>query len=253
MPDAPRAPALSTGLAVLRLLAAATEPLPAAAIAQRLDLPRSSAYHLLGVLVEQGFVLHYPQERRYGLGVATFELGTAYLRQERLERLGRPVLTRLVVATRASAHLGILLGRDLLYLLKEDPRRSPALVTEVGVRLPAHLTASGRALLAALGEAERRAIYPAGAALTRRGSAGPRTVTGLWRLLDEERVAGVSVEDGHVTPGFASVAAAARDRSGRPVASVSVTVPGADLDARREELATAVVRAARALSRPLGG
>jgi DNA-binding IclR family transcriptional regulator len=158
-----RAPALSHGLAIVRLLAAATEPLPAGSIAARLDLPRSSVYHLLAVLVDAGFVLHYPNDQRYGLGVTTFEIGTAYLRQERLERLGRPVLERLVRSTRSTAHLGILLGRDLLYLVKQDPPQSVSLVTEVGVRLPAHLTASGRSLLAALDQVELNAIYPSGA------------------------------------------------------------------------------------------
>ena len=76
-----RAPALGTGLALLRLLAEATEPLPAATLALRLGQPRSSVYHLLSVLVDEGFVLHYPGERRFGLGVAAFEVGTAYLRQ----------------------------------------------------------------------------------------------------------------------------------------------------------------------------
>ena len=52
-------------------------------LASRLGLPRSSAYHLLGVLIEAGFVVHYPEERGYGLGLGAFEIGTGYLRQER--------------------------------------------------------------------------------------------------------------------------------------------------------------------------
>ncbi len=143
------APALTSGLAVLKLLAGATAPLSAGVIARDLDLPRSTTYRLLGVLADGGFVTHFPEDRAYGLGVATFEVGTAFLRQDRLERLGRPVLARLAASTRSTAHLGILLGREVLYLLKEQPPRPVALVTEVGVRLPAHLTASGRALLAA--------------------------------------------------------------------------------------------------------
>ena len=156
----PAAPALSAGLAVLKLLAAATAPQSAGVIARDLGLPRSTTYRLLGVLADGGFVTHFPEDRAYGLGVATFEVGTAFLRQDRLERLGRPVLARLAASTRSTAHLGILLGREVLYLLKEQPPRAVPLVTEVGVRLPAHLTASGRALLAALPVVEFRAIYP---------------------------------------------------------------------------------------------
>ena len=52
------APAASHALAVLRLLARHTEPVPASAIARDLGLPRSSVYHLLTVLRDQGFVVH---------------------------------------------------------------------------------------------------------------------------------------------------------------------------------------------------
>ncbi len=246
-----RAPALGTGLDILRLLAS-TGPAPAATIARRLAQPRSSVYHLLGVLTEQGFIARYPQERTYGLGVAAFEIGTAYLRQDRLERLGRPVLARAVGSTRATAHLGILLGRELLYLLKEQPARPVELVTDVGVRLPAHLTASGRALLAALPPAERDAIYPRGAPLVDRTGRGPRTVAALHRLLADERRTGLSVEDGHVSAGIASLAAAALDRAGRPAAAISVSVPATELARRREALSAAVTQAARTLSRHLG-
>ena len=42
-------------------------PLPASAIARDLELPRSSTYHLLNVLKDEGFVVHLPEQRRYGL------------------------------------------------------------------------------------------------------------------------------------------------------------------------------------------
>ena len=83
---------------MLRLLAAHPGPVPAATIARDLGLPRSTTYHLLAVLVREGFVVHLPEERRYGLGVAAFELGSAYARQAPLQRLARPLLARLVDA-----------------------------------------------------------------------------------------------------------------------------------------------------------
>jgi DNA-binding IclR family transcriptional regulator len=247
-----RAPALAAGLGVLRQLAQSTEPLPASTLATRLGLPRSSVYHLLGVLVDAGFVVHFPEDRAYGLGIGAFEIGTGYLRQERLERLGRPLLTSLVRTTRATAHLGILLGQELLYLLKEHPQNSPDLVTDVGIRLPAHLTASGRAVLAALPENEFRAIYPASAQLTARTGTGPHTVAELRRLIEVERATGVSEEDGHVSSGIASIAVVARDRTGRPVAAISVSLRSRELAGRREHLVEATNRAAALLSRRLG-
>ena len=163
------------------------------------------------------------------------------------------MLARLAASTRATAHLGILLGREVLYLLKEQPPHPLALVTEVGVRLPASLTASGRVLLAALPEVEFRAIYPDSAALASRTDAGPRPWPGcgLWCRLSVRQ--GSDVEDGHVSAGIASLAVATRDRAGRPLAAIGVSLPSDQLADRRDALTTAVQRARRAMSRRLGG
>ena len=100
-------PALRRGLAVLRLLSTRPGPMSAATIARELDLPRSTAYHLLAELADAGFVTHLPEERRYGLGVAAFELGSAYLRHDPLERLARPAAAAAGrPGRRATAHLG---------------------------------------------------------------------------------------------------------------------------------------------------
>ena len=69
-------------------------------------------------------------------------------------------LAALVDRTGESAHLAVMTGRDVLYIVEERAPRRPALVTDVGVRLPAHLTATGRAMLAALPREQVRALYP---------------------------------------------------------------------------------------------
>jgi DNA-binding IclR family transcriptional regulator len=92
-------PAAAQALAVLRYLARQAAPVPAATISREVGLPRSTTYHLLDTLARDGFVVHLPEERRYGLGVTAFEIGSAYLRQEPLARLARPVLARLVDAS----------------------------------------------------------------------------------------------------------------------------------------------------------
>lgn len=214
-------PAARRALAVLRLLAGAPGPLPASAIARSLALPRSSAYHLLTAMAEDGFVTYIPEERRWGLGVAAFEIGSAYLRHEPLERLARPLLRRLVDRVGEIAQLGVLHGAETLYLLKEQPPRHATLVTDVGVRMPAQLTASGRSILAYLPPAQVRALFP-GRFVDRTGR-GPATLRDLRRTLAEDARRGWAVEDGHVTEGFASIAACAFDHTGRPTAAITVT------------------------------
>ena len=121
---------------------------------------------------ERGFVVHLPEERRYGLGIAAFELSSGFSRQQPLARLGRPLVAVLVDRLGESGHLAVLHGRDVLYLVEERAPRRPSLVTDVGVRLPAHLTATGRAMLAELPPAQLRALYPDRAAFATRHPRG---------------------------------------------------------------------------------
>ena len=251
-------PAARQALGVLQVLARQPEPVPAATLTRELGLPRSTTYHLLAELERAGFVVHLAAERRWGLGVSAFELGSAYARQAPLARTAGRVLTRLVDEVRHSAHLAVLHGREVLYVVEERAPGRPPLVTDVGVRLPAHLTASGRALLARLPAAQVRALFHDAGAFVDRHGTGPASLTALRRLLADVRSRGYALESGEVTPGFASVAAAVHDHLGQPVAAVAVTYPseGGGLlgdPPSTDALALAVSGAARLLEQRIQG
>jgi DNA-binding IclR family transcriptional regulator len=245
-------PAATRTLRVLRYLAAQPEPVALERIARACGLPRSTAYHLVTAMIEEGFVVHLGDEHRYGLGVAAFEVGTGYSRQEPLQRISRRTLADLVDRTGQTSHLAVLHGRDVLYVVEERAPGRPPLVTDVGVRLPAALTASGRAILASLPSAQVRALYPDPSAFVDRHGTGPRTLSALRSLLTDTRRRGYATEQGEVTPGFASVAAPVLDHNQHPVAGLAVTYADAGGD-DVTALADAVRRSAAALTARLGG
>ncbi|WP_426625520.1 IclR family transcriptional regulator [Leifsonia sp. McL0607] len=249
-----KVPAADNTLRILGFLATQRGPVPAVVIAASLGLPRSTVYHLLTVLAEHGFVLHFPEARRYGLGVAAYELASGFSRQQPLSRLGRPIVAALVDALGESGHVAVLHGRDVVYIVEERAPRRPRLVTDVGVRLPAHLTASGRALLASLPPGQLRALYPDADAFEDRTGAGPHSYAELRRLIVEARERGYATEDGDVTPGFASVAVSVRDHAGWPAAGIAVTFPRENVPpAEWDALAARVRDAAAELSRRIRG
>lgn len=251
----PQVPAATRALAVLTHLAAAPGPVPAGSIARALGLPRSSTYHLLDAMRASGFVVHIAEEERWGLGVAAFEVGAAYVRHDPLERLARPLLQALVRAVAPTAvvsYLGVLHATETLYLVKAESRHLP-IVTEVGVRLPAALTASGRAMLAALPLEQVKADFSTPRAWVDRTGRGPSNWTALRTLLASEREQGWSEEDGFITEGFASVAAPVRNHLHLPIAAIGVTFEsGEATGALRRELAVKTVRTAQQLSRRVG-
>jgi len=235
-----RVPAADNALRILDFLSSQRGPVPAQMVATALDIPRSSAYHLLTVLTDRGYVTHVPEEKRYGLGPAAYALAASYTRQQPLTRLGAPLIAKLVDKLGESAHMAVLHGADVLYLVEDRARNRPSLITDVGVRLSATKTASGRAMLARLPASQLRADFP-----------NSRDYAEVKRILEGVRQAGYATEDGDVTPGLASVAFAVVDHSGWPAAAIAVTYPRTD--ARIDDIVDAVRTVAAELARRIHG
>jgi DNA-binding IclR family transcriptional regulator len=212
------------------------------AIVRECSIPKSSAHHLLNVMRARSFVTYYEEDRAWGLGVSVFQIGAAYQRSEPLQRMGRHLLVELAQRTGETSHLAMLHGTEVLYIDKEQPAgHVPKLVTEVGVRLPAHLTAVGRAILAEVSEAQVRALY-ANQPLVQRTGHGPTSIDALLRDLQEVRRQGYAFDDEMVTPGIACLACPVFSHESVPAAALGVTYVAAQRTADDVELAAAVVK-----------
>jgi len=249
-------------LRILSYLATQANPVSAAQIAQAVGAPRSSTFRLLRGMHALGYVTHLPEEKSYALGLAALEIGQAFGIQVPLARFGRPVLERLVAVLGESAHLAVLHGQETLYIHEQTaPARTP-LVTQKDVRLPTHLTASGRMILAGFGHDQLQALFPANYAFVQRTGRGPRTHAEFGHQLDAVRRQGFAREFGEVTDGLASIAKPVRDRSGRIVAAIAVThsysiqavatLPSQAQVPVQDSILDALEHAARELSRRLG-
>lgn len=248
-------PAARSALRIIRYLAGHSGPVRAATITRDLRLPRSSVYHLLKVLQVEGFVVHSPEHQGYALAPLLGEIGSSVAASTALARLGTPVLERLVAETKLPvvAHLGVLQHADVVYASKISAARAPAVVTSIGVRLPAHLTATGRAMLAALSDAQLTAIFP-DPALPLRTTKGPASVAELRTLLGRAEERGWATEDGDIDEAYASVAAAVLDHKDYPAAAVGLTFRRTLVDdAQWVRFGRAVAAAAGTLSRRIRG
>lgn len=133
---------------ILVCLAHSKAPMTLAEIATALEIPKSTAYGILRDLVNESFLTVSPT-RSYSVGLKAFEIGSAHLRISGTVGVVAPELARLTRALNITSHYAVLDDTDVVYLCKEDP---PALgiqlASSVGARLPAHLTAVGKACLA---------------------------------------------------------------------------------------------------------
>ena len=147
----------------------------------------------------------------------------------------------------------MLSGPEVVYVAARNGVRPLGLAFNVGMRLPAHLAATGKAMLAYHEPDFVRQLFPADPLLTLSGK-GPRTRAALMKELQAVRRRGHSVDDETVREGVYSMAAPVFNAAGQPVAAIGVCINRALLGTdHSERQRQAVLNAARMLSRRLGG
>jgi len=143
------APAVTRAGAILDLLAEnAGEAAGPSELARRLGLPKSSIANICNALAEIGLV------RRIGTGFALgrklAELGGAYLASVDLVQEFYDACRTLPTGSVETVQLAILDGLEMTYLARHDGRQPVRLTSQIGRRLPATVTATGKAALASL-------------------------------------------------------------------------------------------------------
>ena len=108
-------------------------------------IPRTSTLRMLEQLVRMGWLRRRGAE--YELGDTLAELGALSLYRDSVDRVVTPLLRELHLVTGHVVHLGILDGKDVLYLEKVGGSAAPHLQTRVGTRVPARSSTIGKALL----------------------------------------------------------------------------------------------------------
>ncbi len=209
-----------------------------------LGVANSTAHRLLAMLVHHEFVEQEPGQRTYVAGPALVEIGLAAVRRMDLRTSARPVLEDLAALSGETALLSRLEGDSVVCLDSIESKKALRVATQAQLTLPAHCTASGKALLAMLPREEFRRLYPSRVRLPAPTAKTIRDRAGLESALDEVRERGYATSEEESEEGLISVAAVVRDARARVVVALSVSGPVSRLDARRRALHIEEVRAA---------
>jgi IclR family pca regulon transcriptional regulator len=245
-------PGLVRGLAVLKLFTPERPNLRLADIAAALGITRSAAFRTVYTLVETGCLLHDERLRSYALGPGVLRLTYGYVATREIVEIAQPELERLRDRSGWSAHLGVLDGTSVLYVLRAAAREASTSIVHVGSRLPARSTTMGRVLLADLADEEIIERFRADRPGVGRGK-GP-SLPGLLDQVQGDRGAEVVWHMGDFEAGVLSAAAPVRDLTGRVAAAINLTSarsprPGA---AERAAIADDLLATARQISKLMG-
>ncbi|WP_028922532.1 IclR family transcriptional regulator [Pseudonocardia acaciae] len=219
-------------------------------IAARLDLAPSTVHGLIRTLLAHGMVQQERDSGRYRLGPATLRLGNVYL--DTLELRSRVAIWAEDLARRTgcAVRTGVLLFDEVVVVAHEPRPDGTRQMPEVGIVIPAHASAVGKALLAF--DADAYAALTA-AGHTLRGMTG-RTITHPAALRDElDAVAGtgIATENEEAVLGECAAAAPLADATGLTPGAISLVVPAARWPLPPDAL-DALRDTARAISRELG-
>jgi IclR family transcriptional regulator, blcABC operon repressor len=244
-------PAVTRALALLDHLAQQREPMSLAQLTAELALPKSSVHGLCNTLMSFGY-LRRQADGAFLIGPRVMGLAEAFVSGTDVAQEFNALWVDVGAAPAETVVLSVLDGTDALYVAVRNSARPLGLAFNVGMRLPAYLSGSGKAMLAQLAPDEVRELFAAGLKthLTRKG---PREVEGLLKELALTRKRGYSVDDETVREGVYSFGAPVLDAAGTVVAGVAVCINKALLGADRgERYREAVLKVARALSSRLG-
>lgn len=144
-PRVRQVPAVSRALAILRLLAARSEPMTLKAIADELALVTSTCLHILRVLVDEGMVKVEAGTKRYSLDVGVLTLARSVVENNPFPARVQSALDRIAERWNVTT-IGVKVsGLDDLVVLALARSRGPfRLYVEVGSRVPALTSATGR-------------------------------------------------------------------------------------------------------------
>jgi DNA-binding IclR family transcriptional regulator len=251
--DAYLSPPVQRAALLLRHIAEGDAVINMSRTARDLGINRTTLLRLLHTLEAERFIEPRPEGQGWRIGVGLIGLAAQAFFSEDLVQTSVPVLTRLAESLSLSAHLGVLDGNEVVYVVRRVPNHAFASNIRIGSRLPAHAANMGRIILANM-PLDRVDRMFAGAALK---AVTPHTAVTLSQLhaqLDEDRAAGLAWSDGNYEANISSVAAAIFDLTDTPVAALNVSGQSSEFNGavRRGQIATQVRAAANEISQRLG-
>lgn len=223
-----------TVLTVLHAFSRLPEEASLAEVATEVDLPKMKAFRALNTLVLAGFLSQNPANRKYRLHFPVLELARKLLDQQSIRAVSHDALQNLAIELGEDITVAVL-DQHRKQIVFVDRLRGGARISffcDVGKRLPLHVGAAGKSILAHLPEEEFEAylegFVPA--------QISPFTITEpaeLRRQRDLIRQAGYAVSDQEVDEGVTAVGACILDGSGHPVAGIAVASLAAKMNAEK--------------------
>ncbi len=239
---------LQKGFAIVNLLTETGRPMSAPDIGAQLGFNRQTVHRLLQQLEAIGMVRRDIARERFEIGPALLQLGLRAQTGNHAAKLRRAVMQNLVDEIDENCNLGVLDGREIVYVEHVECRWPLRRQMELGCRLPAYCTAIGKVLLAHLPQKELEQ-YLSVVELAPQTEHSWTNPEAFREHLAEIRELGYAIGNQENWIGLLSVGVPVRDPSGLVVAGLSIHGPAARLSEQRaREIVPMLEGAGRSIS-----
>ncbi len=244
---------LEKAMSLLNSISAAPAPMTFTELLRAGRLPKATLHRILATLMREGLLRHDLPTRTYRLGFRLLELAHEVWSHFDLRLAAQDELARLCSVFAQPALLAILDRDSVIIIAAQETEREPRNSSRVGARLPVHVTAAGKVIVAHMEPPAQVALLDR-LTLQRFTS---HTVTSRQALLSElelTRARGYAIESGEHEDGVVSVAAPILDIEGRPIGAVCIAGRADQIgQAQLHGLSAPIIGAARTISHNAGG
>lgn len=207
----------------------------------------STAFRILGALMEAGFV-EKDSAGRYMLGKKLVRLAGKVRRGVDLREQALDVMEALRDSIGETVNLTVREGDEVIYIERVTPNRMMRVEQVIGSRAPLHVTAVGKLMLAELGDKFIHA-YAGRTGLKPYTSHTITTEKDLLGVVHRVQGQGFAYDDEEAEEGVGCIGVLIYDSSKSAVAGLSISAP---IERRKEEWVKLVQAAGRKISERLG-
>lgn len=215
---------IERAFAIAEEVARNREGIGLAELSKRVGLHNSTTFHLVKTMVQLGYVSQLADSRKYRIGRRMFTLAAGAMDEIELVSVATPVLEKLTAATGEYSHFAIRSGEQIVVVAKTAGTGIFQMVDRTGAVRPAHATALGKVLLAALSPSQLER-YLASCELHKFTAKTISEKDALLREIEEVRRKGLAFDDGEFDPEARCVAVPVRDFTGRVAGAIGMSGP----------------------------
>ncbi len=219
-------------------------------IAQRLGLPPSTVHGIVRTLLAHRLVIQEHDSGHYRLGPAVLTMGNVYLDTLELRSRVMPWAEDLARRSGLAVRTAVMLVDDVVVVHHEPRPDGSRQMPEVGIVIPAHASALGKAILAFDDEQVDEMLEDGEALRSMTGETTTDPVE-LRRQLQETRTSGIAQEIEEAVLGECGIAAVISDRLGGAVGAIGLVASNEEWPIE-PAVVSSLRAAARSVSRELG-